>query len=230
MANRQVTLSPRVALRFLLSVCLLSIVASCVVLFFKYGLGSDALKSFVPFFHLGVEHNVPTFFSVLLLLSAALVSFAAGRVAKVDNLLWTVLAFIFLFLSFDEFGEFHERLIVPVRNAFDTSGFLYFAWIIPYFAFVLVLTVFYFRWLLRLPPRTRRLLVFSAALYLTGVFVMEGLGGLYFDNVGRNRDGFYAFLTTIEETCEMLGVIVYIYAVSSHIERDLGGIQFSLGE
>lgn len=199
-----------------------------MALFFKHVLGHDTVKGLVPLFHLSLEQNVPTFFSVLLLFLAALMSFGVSRVAKRDILRWKILCAIFLFLSFDEFAEIHERLIVPTREAFDASGFFYFAWIIPYSALVLILSALYIPWLFRLPLRIRLLLIASAVLYLTGVFVIEGLGAWYWENIYEGRDALFDLMTTLEESCEMFGVILFTYALSSHIERDLGGLRVSL--
>lgn len=217
-------------MRVLLSISAVLVLANCVVIFFQFGLRARELDPIIRLFHLSLERNVPTFFAVLLLLLAALVSSAAGRIAETGRFRWTLLGIVFTFLSFDEFAELHERLIVPVRNSLGTSGFFHFAWIIPYSAFVLVLAVFYLRWLSRLPTRIRRLLVVSAVVYLAGAVVMESVSGWYLTEVSHGRNVVYALLTTVEETCEMVGVIVYVYAVSLHIRDDLGGLRISLGE
>ena len=50
---------------------------------------------------------------------------------------WTRLALVFVYLSLDEALSFHERLNRPVRDLLDTSGALYYAWVIPYALFAL---------------------------------------------------------------------------------------------
>ena len=161
------------------------------------------------------ELNVPTLFSVLLLIQASLLSFVALRCER-GNLFWGLLAVVFLALSLDEMASLHEQLIRPVREALGVSGFLHFAWIIPGAVFVLILAILGVKWLRALPSDIRRGFIIAAALYLGAVFLLEAVGGWYGSRIGLH-DTIWWLLTTTEETLEMLGLILFGYYAALHI-------------
>ena len=81
---------------------------------------------------------------------------------------WLGLAIAFFYLAFDEWFGFHERLIRPLRTILDTSGPLRNPWVIPYGLALILLGILYLRFLLALPPRTRRWMILAALIYLGG--------------------------------------------------------------
>jgi len=90
-------------------------------------------------FDLNQERNIPTLYSSIALVFASILLLWISIMHK--NLkspykAWFVLSLIFLFLAIDETASIHERLTTPIRDALNTSGFLYDAWIIPYCRFI----------------------------------------------------------------------------------------------
>ena len=166
--------------------------------------------SFVRFFHFDREHNVPTLFTIFLILQASVVCIMISRSNVLDQRYWLALSIIFAFLALDEFVSIHERFVDPVRNALSTSGFFHFAWIIPGGIFVLILGIVFLGWLLRLPSQTRRGLILSALIYLSWVLFLEGLEGIRAGQFGQD-DLVYILIATVEESLEMIGFIVFTY-------------------
>jgi hypothetical protein len=66
--------------------------------------------------------------------------------------------------------------------------------------------------LFRLPARFRLLFIVSGAVYVGGGIGVEIVSQLYADASGK-WDPIYAALATLEETLEMLGVALLIYAL-----------------
>lgn len=225
------TLTPkRLARLFGLAVCCL-IIAHVVVQTTRFVTGNERLFGAVPFFSIGSDRNLPTFYSAIALLACAsllgLIGFVSRQRTSIRPLYWYGLAAVFVFLSIDEMLMLHEKMIEPLRSKLGTSGIFYYAWILPYGAALLALLAVYGRFLLRLPRRTSRLFIFSGILFVTGAIGFEMLGGLHFEAHGGKTIGYVA-LQTVEETLEMVGIFIFLYALADYLEANFGGIRVHL--
>lgn len=173
------------------------------------------------FFGFDHEWNVPTWFSVLLLVQASLLCLMSHRRGSA-RFFWGLLAVVFVVLSADELTSLHEKLIVPVRESLGVSGLLHFAWIIPGALFVLILAALGANWLRSLPDRTRRGFMVAAVMYLSGVLLLEAVGGWYYASDPARFDTVYWLITTVEESLEMLGLIVFGYYAALHLVNEHG--------
>jgi hypothetical protein len=63
--------------------------------------------------------------------------------------------------------------------------------------------------------------VAAAALYIGGALGMEMVGGYIASTTGKNLS--YVIGLTIEESLEMLGIVVFIHALMSYIKTYLNG-------
>jgi hypothetical protein len=178
--------------------------------------GFDHLDKYpIRLFDLDWEQSVPTLFSTLLLLSIALVLlFIASeqRSRRQPAVAWRMLALVFLFLAADEGLEVHEAVSRLITRFFHPTGILFFAWVIPYGILTVLLGTLFFRFLLSLPARTRRLFILAATLYLGGALGMELLGAKLASTLGDDNPT-YALIAGIEENLEMLGAILFLYAL-----------------
>lgn len=116
-------------------------------------------------------------------------------------------------LGIDEFSAWHERLIVPLRAAFQTSGVFYFAWVIPYGLVGGLLGAGLIPLLKRTPPRVRWYIVLAGGIYISGAIGLEMLGGWYYEQVSDPRAAVWILLTTVEELLEMVGLSILTYAL-----------------
>jgi len=175
-----------------------------------------------PLFDLDEEYNIPTFFSVTLLLMAgsllAAIALLTGTRPLSDLSKWLTLSLGFFCMAYDEAFLVHERLIHPVRSLLGNSslGIFYYAWVIPGAALVFLLALFYLKFLLRLPVKTRFRFVLAAGLYLGGCIGFEFVGGWYAESNGV-QSLTYNLITTVEESLEMTGLIVFIRALLIHL-------------
>ncbi|MCY7377675.1 MAG: hypothetical protein LH472_17085 [Pyrinomonadaceae bacterium] len=216
----QVLLKPALVARMLGATTFLLILANCAALLADYLTGYNSLlvHKLVKFFYVELELNAPAFFSMLLLLFASLlltVITVHKRKQKAAHLLeWTILSGGFLLMAFDEIAAIHERLIEPMRAIMGEQnlGFLYFAWVVPAIVLVTVLALFFLKFLWSLPMKTRLSFLIAATLYLGGAVGFELLEGKYSEIHGR-ENLIYITMTTVEETLEMVGTIVFIRAL-----------------
>lgn len=201
-----------------------------------YGFKSDhylineALESYIRLFSLDKEANIPTWYSSLLLFFASitliLISVLSSTKGELYVSHWAILSLIFLLLSVDETAIIHEMLVKAMRMAFNTTGYLYYGWVIPGALFVVAIAFAYRKFLFALPSSTRIQIIIAGAIYVGGALGFESISGKIAETNGDS--GFaYNALTTLEEACEMLGVIVFIFALLQYLAKNFGEFQIT---
>ena len=195
--------------------------------------GRPSIYGLVAFFDLDTENNLPTFLATLLLLGAAV---TAGLIAVLhrtardpDGRRWQALAALLFLLAADEAAGFHEKLMRPTRELLGpqwASGPLHFAWVVPGTLAVLLVAVGFFRFWRRLARRTRMLTALAAALYVGGALGLEMLGGVYAEQ--PCRQDLYTVVSTLEESCELFGVVVGLYAMLDYLRATFGQARLRL--
>lgn len=192
----------------------------------------DYIHGLIPLFRFSNEANVPTLYSSFaLLFSSILLTIIAIAHRKNGSayLWWLGLAMIFLFLSIDEIASIHELLGKPVRESLGTSGLLFYAWLIPYGIALIVFVVTYSKFLIRLPTNIAALFVVSGAIFVSGAIGLEMLGGRWFEMYGKHNIT-YSILYTCEETLEMLGIALFIYALLTYIVGQFESLSITVNE
>jgi hypothetical protein len=172
-------------------------------------------------FSVNAEETIPTWYSVTLLLCAAglltVIAVAKHRTKAPYRLHWTILAIGFLYLAMDEGAVIHEILADPLQKLFSTTGFLFFGWQIVAIPLVIFLGIFFLRFWLHLPRQTKVLFAIAGVLYVSGAVFLDAVGANeVFVDKGVTLP--YLVMGTLEELCEMLGVVVFIYALLSYIK------------
>ncbi|MBK8181953.1 MAG: hypothetical protein IPK63_03150 [Candidatus Competibacteraceae bacterium] len=227
----EISLNPSKIARLLGFMAFFLVLASLGGQLSRFMLGYDYLKGLVPLFNVNNERNIPTFFSVLLMIFAALllaVIFILNRKRKVPDVSkWLILSLGFLFMAYDEAFQIHEMLNIPFRNLLNNPnlGIFYFAWVIPGIILVLVLVLFFLKFLLRLPAKTRFAFLLAGTLYLSGSIGLEFLGGRHAELLGTNNLT-YNIMTTTEESFEMAGLIFFIYALLDYLADSYMEVRF----
>jgi hypothetical protein len=178
-------------------------------------LGLGWMSDKVWIFDVDIETGLYTWFSVLLLAGAALVTgvIALERKAAGDPLRfhWLGLAALFVLLSADEACAIHEAISGRLTKGLGTSGALHFAWVIPAGIAALGGLAAFIPFIRTFPAGLRALLLLSAALFLSGAIGMEMLAGAIgaaSDEVLRS--GSYRALVNLEEALEGGAVILYL--------------------
>ena len=221
----QIVLRPRQVVRALSAIALFLLFASVFTQVGAYVTGHDYMLGMVGLFDLDGERNLPTFFSGCLFLGGAALFFLVWRVRS--QMIWLLLAGVFVFLAFDELLQVHEILIRPIRERFHLSGFLYLAWVLVYGAGALALAVVFVRPWWRLPRRVRFWLGVSAATYLAGAIGFEMLGAPHWEALQRSGGGVDLVsitFSTIEESLEMAGSIMLIRSLLLLLQTERSGV------
>lgn len=205
----------------------------------KFGFGKWRVFGLVPLFDVGHEGNVPTLFSVLLLLACALllalVAGAERPQGRRRMATWALWSVGFVYLAADEAFMLHERLVGPVTAWLgqDRAQLFPFAevyiWVLPALAAVLAVGVFSWRTLATLPRATRRALLLAAGVYVTGAAGVETLGGLSLVLTGR-WGLLQQLFSTLEEGLEMAGAILAIRALLTHLAALDITVRFTTGD
>jgi len=193
---------------------------------------------FVKLFDLNTEGNFPTLFSTLLLGFAALLLFlifVKKRLLKeADKNYWIFLSAVFLFLALDESLQIHEK-VTNIINLIGTDkevsliserpGFLKYVWVVPYFLCVVGVFIVLYQFLWRLPSVTRNLFLMGGIIFCCGAVGLEFLQGHYDTLMGQNN--YTVVLYTIEEAMEMIGVIIFIYALLRYLSINQKEVQLN---
>lgn len=131
---------------------------------------------------------------------------------------WIGLSVLFTYASMDEAIMIHEMMDRPVREYFGTSGYLTIAWIIPGAFIALLIGIGYVTFLWSLTFRIAGLFFAGGVVFLCGAILMEIPGGYYYEKYGF-ASWHYIATYAIEETLEMLGVIIFLYGLLCFVEE-----------
>jgi len=192
----------------------------------------DRLPALYRWLNTDGEKNFPAAFSSgLLSICSVLTLLIAVHKSLIKDrftLYWGGLSLLFAALAADEWLSFHEQMSDVIRPLLPVSGIFHFAWILAGMAFLAVVGLIYWRFLINLPPRYRRWFVLSAVVFVTGAIGMEMLGGYYADTHQQWNRNIWLGLTTVEEGLEMFGVIIFIRALLSYIQDFVGEVTLCL--
>ena len=85
----------------------------------------------------------------------------------------------------------------------------------------------YLKFLRHLPRKTRDFFLLAGSIYVGGALGMEMVCGYHADAVGQ-RNSIYGLMASVEGIWEMVGAIVFIYALVSYIGSYLENIDLRL--
>lgn len=161
-------------------------------------------------FNVDEEPTVPTWYSSMSLLLASFLLFLIAdqkkRAGAGHVFHWYLLAGGFAFMSLDEIAALHEMF-----NTFADVE-----WTIPGAILSVILLVVFIPFLKDLPPRIRNRFLFAGFIYLSGAVVVEHLTGPEFFPYDL-ESWQYVIASTIEETLEMSGVVLFVAAILQYM-------------
>ena len=223
-----ITISPTKLRKTLIYLILGLLVLNFSFIFMKFVHKGEAALRYLKYFDFNHERSLPTLFSGMQLFLSSILLYVISRKGydkKTKRLLWLGLALLFIFLTIDELISLHESLTPLTHELIEVSSeFLTFAWVIPYTMGCILFVLLYLDFLRVLPPQTRSLFIISGFIFCSGALGMELIGGQIYSRVGSDNLIFY-LITTLEETLEMLGICLFIYALASYISKDLGPLK-----
>ena len=209
----------------------LAMAAVCIVLlgWFReiyvglFGL-ETALKN-LRHIDMDLEGTLPAWFSSFVLVTAAVQLAAIAGLSRRENdkdwRYWGFLAVIFLYLAIDEAIAIHEVLIHPLRTAFNLSGILHFSWVLPGAAVVMAVGCYFLPFVLRLPRQHAVRFVICGTIFVGGALGMELVGGYFASRYGMTSP-IYLVAMLIEETMEITGSTMFVYALFSYLHDRWG--------
>ena len=232
-ATIELTISAPAVRRLLLACCLLLVSAYMLTQVGK-SLGYEGMLGFVRQFDLDQENNLPTYFSSInLLLAAVLLSIVAlvnADSGSPDTRYWWGLAVGFLLMSVDEAASLHEMLGRMGSAVIGTHqhGLLSIAWIVPGAAVVLTIAAVYFGFLCRLPARLRWRFILAGIMFVGGAVGVEAIQGRIEELHGTShRD--YVLSVAVEETLEMWSIIFFNSTLLTYLQERCGKLCLRLG-
>lgn len=228
-SHRASTLSPSwVAMGLGLVAAMLVVIGVATQMWLYLGHPGKSAEVLIGRFDLNGEGNIPAWFSAMLLFLTGLTLLCIGRQDGTSwRGHWMALGTIFILLSLDENASLHERTIKPLRDQLQTSGIFYFAWLIPALIFVAGVLIFCLPFLLKLPRKTAILFVVAGAIYLSGAVGMEMISGVWVEKHDETNLT-SAILSAVEETLELAGTILFLYANLDYAARRHGGLRVTL--
>ncbi|MES2498949.1 MAG: hypothetical protein V4570_00320 [Pseudomonadota bacterium] len=233
MYSHIISISSNKVVRFLAKLALFFSVTCIAIQLLSFATGHGRMLGLISLFNLDQENNFPSFFSMLLLLFASLLlviicTFEKQR-ANIFFKHWAILALGFLYMAMDEITSLHEGLIAPIRQLFGKNlpNFFHWAWVIPGILVVILVALYFYKFLLHLPKPSAKKFLFAAFIYLSGAIGMELINGYYY-SFHLNFDFIYVTLTTIEESLEMAGLVVFIFGLLDYIKSNFAEIKLQI--
>lgn len=119
----------------------------------------------------------------------------------------------------------HEMFIVPMRRYFGAQGFFHYGWVIPALLFLAGFGITYLRFVfVHLDAPTRRRFIAAGLIYVGAALGMEVAEGPIDETLGKYSVPARAAIT-VEESLEMLGIVVFVYGLLSFIAEHIGEIR-----
>ena len=202
------------------------------VLFFTTEV-DNYLEYFDFLFNVDDELNIPAYFSSILLLSSslllAIITLLKFKAKDTYRSHWSTLALGFLFMAVDEMLTIHEHLNKPFIRLMgeNRSSLFTFAWVIPGMIIVGLMGLLFLKFLINLPKKHRNAFILAGSIYVFGALGIEMIGANYADSHGLHNLT-YSMITICEESCEMAGVIVFIWPLLVYIRDQYKEIRFHL--
>lgn len=225
-----ISLNPTSIVRILVAFGIFLLLLNIAYQFTAYVFGKPEVYG-LHFFSFDSEDNLPSGYATLLILIAAsllsVITVLKNKQTGVMAFQWSVLTAGFFLMAMDEELSLHEELIIPIRSFLNSDhyGVFYYSWVIPAIVLVVALGLFFLKFLMRLPAKTRFHFIVAGALYLGGCLGVELIGGRY-DELHGNENLTYNLIATFEESLEIAGIIVFIWALLVYIADTLKKVQF----
>jgi hypothetical protein len=187
-----------------------------------YGFNHDNVYGLTTLFDVDGENNIPSFFSFAIMMYAvSLLGYIAMHHRSTDRTrtaYWAGLAVVFTYLALDEGFELHERIGRVAAGWIGAHELSTYAWLVPYAVLCVVFVAVYARFLFQLPRIDAMRILRAGIVYVMGAGVAEAIGAVYVHVYHTEHAIGYDVETAIEESLEMAGVILFIYALLKYIE------------
>ena len=178
------------------------------------GISERFYQDFFDAINLDEEFNLTAIYSgMLLCVSSFLLKQIALSCRGGDIRDWMLLSKVFLFLAFDEVFQVHELFVISDLRRYVHPA-LASIWVIPYGILFALFALKFIPFFLRLRRRVAVFALIAGGVYVTGAIAFEALSSWLVRTGQISRSGFYyELISGFEELFEMLGVIIFLYAL-----------------
>jgi hypothetical protein len=189
-------------------------------------IGDPDVFDFIEAVDFDYEANLPSLYSSLAILLCATLLWLIWLYKKSEKLPfrhhWLGLAMIFTFLGADEAIAIHEELgdFIESLALFEAKGVLYFAWVVPYGLLLAIFAASYLKFVLALPKETMVQFILAGSIFITGAIGIEIISATEADMNGTETIK-YSVLYTLEELCEMLGIVLFCRGLLHYIKAEI---------
>lgn len=168
------------------------------------------------------EANLPTWYTSVLTILAGALTALVGKVEKARGgphlLHWWGLTLTMTWISIDEMLTFHELgdELVPSWMIEPFGAWIHVhPWVIIGLPLVVLFAIVYLPFLRSVPARTRKWMVAGGAVYVTGALGGESLHGMI--NTYHGGGVLTSLVVLFEESIEMVGIVMFIHGLLSHL-------------
>ncbi len=217
-------ISPGTIFRVLLAIIAVLVALSIAGMALRFGVDMSKGLGAIALIDLNSETNFPTYFSSALLACCALlfamIGVAHRQLGMGWHRHWFFLALGFLAMSMDEFIQLHEKTMDAISDRFGIvpGSILTNSWVILAFVFLPLLGLAYLRFLLAMNRRSAALIVAAGIVYVSGAVGVEMVSGMMKGTYGFGSLPFVVS-TTFEETLELVGLAIFVYALTDYAAR-----------
>ena len=227
------TLQPKRVAQLMLTIILILATLHIAQLVAYFMIDDSDTFDFIKMLDFDYEANLPSFYSSTAIIFCAALLWIIGvnkrRNGEDFRYHWLGLAGIFTFLGIDEAIALHEEIgdFVEAQQWVEPTGFLYFAWVVPYGILLTVFLLSYLKFVFYLPTKSKYLFISAGTLFVTGAVGIEVFSAEEAHLYGTETI-YYSTLYTIEELCEMLGIALFAYALLDYIESSGKSVTFNI--
>ncbi len=241
----ELAINTKTIVRAMIVAVLLLTLAGLAARFALYVFGDGPFMRPLSLFDVGAERNIPTWFESMqfMLCSVLLAVIANKQRGERHGSHWGVLSVILLYMSLDEVATIHEMMgaelerVLHVATGLTPGGAISYFWVVPGALFVLVVGLSYIGFFVHLPRTTRRLFLFSFAVFLLGALGLDMLSAQVMSSSGTIAHWVASFSggridqasasaipkilnggqTSLQELFEMLGLTAFVYTLLAYV-------------
>lgn len=207
--------NPEKACRIFVHVMLVLLFAHLAATVLENLFGIDEAFGLLPLFHFDAEQNLPTFYSVVLILLAACCMFAAREQSPVlykGIRFRDMIGILLILLATDEFASIHERIGGSLALILPTDGIFHHTWLIPYLCLGALLAPLGLQWFVKESRSVQFGVALGGCIFLLGAVGLEMISGLvHSSSLSADMVARITFATsTFEELLEMTGMLVVL--------------------
>lgn len=222
--------SPRQICSFLCKISLSFFALHCAseALIHFAGVSESFYQDFFDAINLDEEFNLTAIYSGLLLYASSFLLKEIGISCENNKSKdWMLLSKVFLFLAFDEVFQVHELFVISSLRQYVHPS-LASIWVIPYGVLFGLFSFRFIPFFMGLRSRISVLSLISGGIYVSGAIAIEALNSWLVRTGQISRSGFYnELISGFEELFEMLGVIIFLYALLLELKSRFNQLDYS---